>query len=143
MYYRKENDINIKISNTEFTFIEPVLPEELNLNKEEILEFNKLKTYHMHTAYEIFFIEDSPITIVTPDGKSEFVNSIVILPPYYNHYTLNITQPKALLFNINNRENIKDEFNFLFESKVKNTAISVPINENISFYANQIFKNKG
>ncbi len=58
-------------------------------NGDNISEYAKdAVKLHYHSAYEIFFAVGSPLNIFTIDENLEVNDSIVIIPPFINHYAI-------------------------------------------------------
>ncbi len=58
-------------------------------NGDNISEYAKdAVKLHYHSAYEIFFAIGSPLNIFTIDEVLELKDSIVIIPPFFNHYAV-------------------------------------------------------
>ena len=49
--------------------------------------FDNISNIHRHAEYEVFFIWDGEMELVTERENMRFENSVVILPPDFGHYT--------------------------------------------------------
>ncbi len=48
---------------------------------------SKLKSFHWHSNYEIFLINRGSLSLVTEKETSEVEHSLLIIPPFVEHYT--------------------------------------------------------
>ncbi len=81
-------DINIKVT-IDSTF-------KINTHT-NILDKNNLKNIHVHTSYEIFFNEFDSLDLMTMDGVLSFSEPVVIIPPFFKHFTLNCKNYRFLV----------------------------------------------
>ena len=80
---------------------------EMNVTIEEKSVDSKSREYegkgyqgtHYHAGFEWFFVFNSPLSVYTDNGCQEFENSLVSIPPHFEHTT-------------NNRDNFKFSFTF-------------------------------
>lgn len=55
--------------------------------KGDVYTAENLKGIHHHLHYEFFFILDGKLTIVTETGQTDYSSSVLVLPPFYRHYS--------------------------------------------------------
>ncbi len=55
-------------------------------NEPDTISYIKYQHYHM--AHELFFVEESPITLLTDDNIFEYKNCILSIPPKFSHLSI-------------------------------------------------------
>ena len=55
--------------------------------KDPILSLSNLKALHQHSFYEIFWVSRGSFSVVTEQKSMTSENSLLILPPFLDHYT--------------------------------------------------------
>ena len=100
----------------------------------------QIKNLHKHSTYEIFFIIDGSLTFVTEERKTEYSSSVLIIPPYYNHYTVsNVDNGYCLYFSFSQSQ--KNSLNGLFSAlseRIASDVCALPIDNNIKFYLHRL-----
>ena len=98
---------------------------------------------HTHSTYEIFFVTDGSLKLVTDNNIYDFEKSVLIVPPKAKHISIPISGDSfCLLFSFANKI---DEQTF---SKTFSTTsiLEIPIDDDIIFYIkkiNEITENSG
>jgi AraC-like DNA-binding protein len=129
-----DTDINITLDKSFF-------------NNNKILD-NKPNYYsiHYHLSYEFFFIINDSIKIITEKKEYVFHNSIIIIPPFFKHLTVNLGS--RYRFNVSfSSDNIskKTIYNQLLQCFSSNKIYEFEYNEKITFFikniANHLYNN--
>lgn len=50
-------------------------------------ETSALKNIHYHTTYEFFYIRNDKLEFVTENSKTDYEQSVIIIPPFFKHYS--------------------------------------------------------
>lgn len=84
----KENLFKLQIGDVRFSVT--LFDEAFRIKKpiDATGELSMMRTVHRHSAYEIFFVLDGSLTIVTGDRTEFFGNTVVIVSPYFDHYSV-------------------------------------------------------
>jgi AraC-like DNA-binding protein len=101
-----------------------------------ISEEDRYVDTHTHPTFEVFFVTDGELKVITHKNKIECRNSIVIIPPYLPHCTAaNHTRVSVMYFKLEQTKKNAELMLFSQLSKVLSENITVlPINEERSFY---------
>ncbi len=97
----------------------------------------RIKNLHQHSTYEVFF--GARISIVTEERTLDCGNSLIVIPPYMNHYT-NVGDGKTYAMYFDIERNAKRQ-GILFDvlEKTLSGAITVlPLTEDEKFYISHI-----
>ena len=88
----------------------------------------RIRHIHSHFTYEVFFITEGSLKIVTDDQQREYERSVVIIPPHIGHYTVpNGDGCFCLLFSLDEKhKNISEKF----DGGIYKTQMS----EDVEFY---------
>lgn len=93
---------------------------------------------HTHSAFEIFFVFDGNLTVVCDDARKVYCNSVVIIPPHFNHYTVsNVKNGYATYFTISPTSNNESSYKLLNDI-LKKGITTIPLGENELFYATRL-----
>lgn len=102
----------------------------------------RMKSIHTHFTYEVFFVTDGRLDIVTEKGNTFYERKIVIIPPKIKHYsTPNSRECFCLLFSIEGaKENsLPHAFLKMLQSKEENGIVcDAPISDDIVYYIRRI-----
>lgn len=92
---------------------------------------NKLKNIHTHFTYEVFFVNDGSLKLITDLFTKDYQKSVLIIPPKIKHVSVPMTgESYCLLFSFEkNSKGISD-----FESITKGNVLELEITEEIAFY---------
>lgn len=83
---------------------------------------------HYHALYEMFLVGEDGITIFGEDYKKSFKNCILIVPPFFKHFTIRNTDHRIT-------------FSYKASKEVKAKPFALKLNDNINFYAEKIKDN--
>ncbi len=93
---------------------------------------------HSHFTYEVFFITEGHLTLVTEAGQQTYGRKVIIIPPRIGHYTLaNQNGSFCLLFSFETRregEKILQEI----RKRLDQGIYQLPLSEDISYYIRAI-----
>lgn len=102
----------------------------------------RMKTIHTHFTYEVFFVTDGSLELITEHGNTFYERKIVIIPPKIKHYTTpNSRESFCLLFSIEDaKENtLPNAFLKMLNGKEGNGIVcNAPISDDIIFYIRKI-----
>ena len=117
------------IDNARFSIVESFPANNAILPTEPLAKLQSLKTTHTHTAFEVFIIDDEPLVFVTNQGRKEYKNQILIVPPFLAHYTINSEKSYAFLFTVKQAEHTL--FSFLTNLETTQESIAFPNSETV------------
>ena len=93
---------------------------------------------HTHSNFEVFFIFDGNLTIVSDDSQEVYCNSAIIIPPHFNHYTISdVKNGYATCFTISPLPGNENSYNILNDILRKGIT-TMPLGENELFYATRL-----
>ena len=97
---------------------------------------------HQHSTYEIFIVIDGTLTVTDEQGSSAHSNSIIIIPPYFNHYTTcNVSDGYCMYFTLE-RDTRKSEGIYSSITDLLAGKISVfDVDGNVNFYIHRLAEN--
>lgn len=131
LFHAEISDIRLSVSS--------VVEEKQSLSsaaEENVTSYQKL---HQHVFYEIFFSPDT-ISVVTETEQLSYINAVVIVPPWLNHYVAAESTPLcALYFKM---EHLKGKASGLYRqiSALLGAGITtLPLSEDESFYSTHLF----
>ena len=95
----------------------------------------EIKRLHKHSTYEIFFVLKGSLVIGGEHEKSEHENSIVIIPPHFDHYTVsNVQNGYCMYFRIDRDQKIPGGLFSSLSAILSNKINVVKIDEDIKFF---------
>ncbi len=102
----------------------------------------EIKYLHEHSSYEVFLVLDGSLTVFEEQGKYEYENSLIIIPPHFNHYTVsNVSNGYTMYFRIEqNTKKRKELFPSLYES-LNERINTLPLDEDVIFYTRRLAYN--
>lgn len=102
----------------------------------------EIKCLHEHSSHEVFFVLDGTLTISDGKKKNDYENSLIIIPPRFNHYTVsNVSNGYCLYFRIErNTKSRKDIFTSVCES-LNRRINAIRIDEDLAFYIRHLAYN--
>lgn len=83
---------------------------------------------HTHFTYEVFFVTDGQLKLITENGESVYERSAVIIPPRIGHYSVPSDENSYCLLLSFAKENTA------LENAIKNKISSVAISDDAVFY---------
>ena len=102
----------------------------------------RMKTIHTHFTYEVFFVTEGSLEIVTERGNTFYERKIVIIQPKIKHYTTpNNRECFCLLFSVENAKEgtLPSAFLKILSGKEENGIVcDTPISDDIVFYIRKI-----
>ena len=91
-------------------------------------EKNETGVVHTHFTYEVFFVTEGSLTLVTEKGESVFEESAVIIPPRIGHYSIPSHKRSYCLLLSFEKEDTP------FEIAIKNKITALPLSSDAVFY---------
>lgn len=92
----------------------------------------ELRLLHTHFTYEVFFVVSGKLKLITEHGRTEYENSIIIIPPKLNHVSIRDGESYSLLFSLDG--------DLTLSHKLENEVHSLPLSDEITFYVRQLNK---
>ena len=100
-----------------------------------------LKEVHQHSTYEIFFVLDGVLSVVTENGAMDCENSIVIIPPLMNHYTASSELlGNCMYFSISKSPKHKGVLFDSVSKRLSGGVVTAPLSDDEKFYVSHIAK---
>ena len=97
-------------------------------------DFKALKGIHSHFTYEIFFVTEGMLELVTEERTYVYERKVVIIPPHLNHYSFpNGEGSFCLLFTMEGKggdEKIFKEIEYFLSQGI----CELPLSEDVIFY---------
>lgn len=103
---------------------------------------SQIKNIHQHSNYEVFVIMDGSLNVADEREGHNYENCILIIPPYYNHYTVsNVKNGYGFYISIKqgSKENA-DYFTFV-ENILSKKITAFDLDEDTLFYAKHLCGN--
>ena len=97
-----------------------------------------MKSIHSHFTYEIFFVTDGTLELVTEDATGTYERKVLIIPPKIRHYSCPSGEGSyCLLFSF---EDVKKagKWQVSLESRLKQGICELPLSEDVAFYIRKI-----
>ena len=92
---------------------------------------------HSHVNYEVFFIIDGYAEVITESEKTEYTDTILIIPPRLRHFT-NMHGKVFAFFISFSKQNGEKELSVI-EEKINNSSInSIPFTNDLTFLAQSL-----
>jgi len=85
---------------------------------------------HTHFAYEVFFVVDGKLELLTEQGSREFSDSVVIIPPRISHISIPDAESYCLLFSFDGSASI--------DRWLERGICSLPMTAEMAFYIRQL-----
>lgn len=99
----------------------------------------KLKEIHQHSTYEIFFVVGGALSIVREDETLVCRNSVVIIPPFVNHYTVpDGIDGYCMYFTVEHLQKTDGGIFSLINDAIKDKVTVLEITEDEKFYVTHI-----
>lgn len=130
------NEKNFKIELADIRFLVEWTGNRIAVTNTTTSEKDRYNDTHTHTAYEVFFITDGALTVITHNKKLECRNSIVIIPPQLPHCTF-ANNAKASVMYFKLEQTPKNEKAKLFDKVIERLSSNITtleINESRAFY---------
>lgn len=107
----------------------------------------RMKNIHTHFAYEVFFVTDGNLELVSERGITTYERKIVIIPPKIKHFTTPSSRGSfGLLFSVENSKGsaLSTQFQAALSKECSNAvACELPITDDIAFYIRKISEKIG
>lgn len=103
---------------------------------------SQIKKIHQHSNYEVFVILDGSLDIADEKESRSYSNCVLIIPPYYNHYTTSNVK-NGYVFYISIKQNNKESVDIFTptEKALSEKIASFPLDEDTFFYARHLSEN--
>ncbi len=97
----------------------------------DISDYSKMKSIHTHFTYEVFFVNEGNLKLITEFSTKDYSKSVIIVPPKLKHISVPLSgESFCLLFSFDkNSKDVSD-----VEKLTKDGIIELPITEEIAFY---------
>ena len=95
-----------------------------------------LKAIHSHFAYEVFFVCNGLLRLVTEGETYRYQNAVVIIPPQIKHYSFNECEGNYCLLFFPEDSPAAD----LLTAQLNNGITTLPLPEELPFYLRQLEK---
>lgn len=94
-----------------------------------------VKTTHTHFTYEVFFVTEGELKLVTEENTRVYERKILIIPPKIRHYSVpSGTGSYCLLFSFEDTSPGRK----LVEEQLKHTICQMPLSDDSAFYIRKI-----
>lgn len=103
---------------------------------------SQIQKIHQHSNYEVFVIMDGNLNFTDEKDSQNYANCILIIPPYYNHYTVSNVK-NGYGFYISIRQSSKesaDYFSFI-ENTLSKKVTAFDLDDDTLFYAKHLCSN--
>lgn len=98
----------------------------------------QIKNLHYHVMYELFFVEDSPLTLYKDDGTLTFQNCLVCIPPFFKHRTTR-QSGQRILFSFDKTQKHSGKFStFMNEFFLNKEPFRIAASESILLYCREL-----
>ncbi len=127
-----------KISVGELSLTVTYFADDLGAGRREPLGeiFDKISNIHQHAEYEIFFIRNGAMELVTEKENRRFSDSAIILPPGVGHYTVvSAEQMFVIYMNIDRSDG---EIGKALAERLSSGVLSLDIDEDEKFYLDKL-----
>lgn len=98
------------------------------------IEKNRIRHIHSHFTYEVFFITDGSLEIVSDEGSTICERGIVIIPPHIGHYTVPQGDGCFCLLFSWEKEGNRDIERQLIQNKLSEGICRFPISSDTEYY---------
>ena len=100
---------------------------------------SQIKNIHQHSNYEVFVVMDGCLNVADERAGYNYENCILIIPPYYNHYTVSNVK-NGYGFYISIKQSSKDNTDFFtfVENTLSKKITSFDLDEDTLFYAKHL-----
>lgn len=96
-----------------------------------------MKSVHSHFTYEVFFVTQGKLELVTEESTGVYERKILIIPPKIPHYSLPDREGSfCLLFSFEERK--KSAWQQVVEQRLKSGICELELSEDASFYIQKI-----
>ncbi len=98
-----------------------------------------LKAVHQHSTYEIFFVANGCLSIVTENETLNCEHSVVIIPPLVNHYTVaQELEGNCMYFTVERVAKKQGELYDGIKAQISEKVTVIPLTDDEKFYVNHI-----
>jgi len=95
----------------------------------------KITQFHQHSTHEIFFVLDGTITVNDECGSRRFSDSVVIIPPRYDHYCILETNNEyGFYFSIERLDKKNGDLFLRISDVLSREVSSLALGEDMMFY---------
>ena len=96
-----------------------------------------MQNFHYHAIYELFIVEESPLTVYTESGTAIYRSGIVCIPPFLKHRTKRKCGIR-ILFSLDKNTTSGDFAKFMHATFSAQAPVILQANTALSFYAAQL-----
>ncbi len=95
---------------------------------------SQIKNIHQHSLYEIFIVLDGSLHVANEKEGRDYENSVLIIPPRYNHYTISSVK-HGYGFYVSIQQSNKEDADISVEKLLSKKITSFSLDDTTSFYA--------
>lgn len=100
---------------------------------------SQIKDVHQHSTYEIFFVLDGSLSIITENDTINCENAVAIVPPFVNHYTVaNNMDGHCMYFLTERSQKHSGELFDAVKKSISDAVTVIPISDDEKFYVRHI-----
>ncbi len=97
-----------------------------------------MKSIHSHFTYEIFFVTDGTLELVTEEATGTYERKVLIIPPKIRHYSCPSAEGSyCLLFSFEDSKKA-GKWQADVEARLKKGICQLPLSEDMAFYIRKI-----
>ena len=109
------------------------------VNSSDQIPVDIYKQLHFHISYEYFFINNGALNLLTLNGNANYTDSIIIIPPLFQHISVNGKNYRFLVEYSKNKSHSNVRlYDTLMPLLDKNNITQLPISQQIIFYLSQL-----
>lgn len=134
------NSINTKIEIADVKLQIEWAKNKILSNDLPTSETEQYRNTHIHATFELFFIKNGELNVITHNNKLQCRNSIVIVPPQLYHCTVS-NNAEIGVINFKIKQGQKDGCTSIFkriEKQLSSTVTVLPLDETVYFYLTQL-----
>ena len=99
---------------------------------------SEIRNLHYHVMYELFYVDESPLTLYQEEDVLTFKNCLVCIPPFCKHRTMR-QSGQRILFSFDKTQKRSSELSrFMDIFFLKQNPFQIDINESLLFYCKEL-----
>ena len=96
---------------------------------------DEIRKVHTHSTYEMFFVPECGLKLITENDIFDYEKSVIIVPPKTKHISVPVSGDSyCILFSFTRKE----EEELFFKDASNNTITQIPIDEDTLFYIQKV-----
>lgn len=97
-----------------------------------------IRSVHSHFTYEVFFVTEGPLKLITEENAEVFQKKVLIIPPKIRHYSIPSGEGSyCLLFSFEEGKK-QNKWQSEIEARLRDGVCQLPLSEDIAFYIRKI-----